>query len=214
MELRRFIDHTLLHPTATPEAILRLCQEAIDHQFFAVCVNSCYAKLAVDTLTFEQVQVAATVGFPLGAAASSAKIAETKKCIDEGVDEIDMVMNIGFLKAGLTKSVREEISTIKEVVGSRILKVIIESCYLTDSEKKMACTIAEKAGADFVKTSTGFGTGGATLHDVSLMRDALGDHMKIKASGGIRTVKEALALIASGANRIGTSNGIQLINTQ
>lgn len=214
MELRQFIDHTLLDPTATPEDVLRLCEEAVEHQFYAVCVNSCYAKLAVDTLQFEQPKVAATVGFPLGASSSASKLAETVKCIEEGVDEIDMVMNIGFLKAGLTKSVREEIASIKEALGDRILKVIIETCYLSDEEKKIACTIAAKAGADFVKTSTGFGPGGATLRDVELMHDTVGPEVQVKASGGIKTGRDALAMIAVGARRIGTSNGLKLIKTQ
>jgi len=214
MELRQFIDHTLLHPTATPEDIKQLCKEAVENQFYAVCVNSCYAKLAVDTLAFERVKVAATIGFPLGASSTYAKLAETQQCIEDGVDEIDMVMNLGYLKDGLTKSLREEISAVKNLMGTKILKVIIETCYLTDEEKKLAAIVCEKAGADCVKTSTGFGTGGAQLGDVVLLRNVLSTKVFIKASGGIKTGKEAIEFIANGASRIGTSNGMQLIKTQ
>lgn len=214
MLLNLFIDHTLLKPTATPEDITQLCNEAIEHQFYAVCINSSYVHLAVALLQFEKVKVAATVGFPLGAMSAEAKVCEAKKCIAEGADEIDMVINIGFLKAGLTKSVREEISAVKKAIGNKVLKVIIETCYLTDEEKKLACTIAEKAGADYVKTSTGFGTGGATLKDIILMRESISMQVKIKASGGIKTGKEAIEFIANGVSRIGTSNGIQLLKTQ
>jgi deoxyribose-phosphate aldolase len=214
MLLNQFIDHTLLKPTATPEEITQLCNEAIEHQFYAVCVNSGYVHLAVKLLQFEKVKVAATVGFPLGAMSAEAKVCEAQKCKAEGADEIDMVLNIGFLKAGLTKSVREEISAVKKAIGKKELKVIIETCYLTDKEKILACTIAEKAGADYVKTSTGFGTGGATLRDIKIMRDAVSMQVKIKASGGIKTGKEAIEYIANGVSRIGTSNGIQLLKTQ
>ncbi|MCB0457037.1 MAG: deoxyribose-phosphate aldolase [Flavobacteriaceae bacterium] len=214
MLLNQFIDHTLLKPTATPKDISTLCAEAIEHQFYAVCVNSCYVHLAVELLQFERVKVAATIGFPLGTMSAEAKICEAKKCIHEGADEIDMVINIGFLKAGLIKNVREEIASVKKAIGNKVLKVIIETCYLTDEEKKLACTIAEKAGADYVKTSTGFGTGGATLKDILLMRNTLSTHVKIKASGGIKSGKEAIEYIANGVSRIGTSNGIELIKTQ
>ncbi|MEZ4875318.1 MAG: deoxyribose-phosphate aldolase [Flavobacteriaceae bacterium] len=214
MLLNQFIDHTLLKPTATPEEIIQFCHEAIEHQFYAVCIHSCYAHLAVETLRHERVKVAVTVGFPLGAMCTEGKVSEAQKCVEEGVDEIDMVLNIGFLKAGLTKSVREEISAVKHVMGNKVLKVIIETCYLTDEEKKLACTIAQKAGADFIKTSTGFGPGGATLKDVLLMKEVVGSKLKIKASGGIKTGKEAIEYIAQGASRIGTSNGIHLLKTQ
>jgi deoxyribose-phosphate aldolase len=214
MELSQFLDHTLLKPTATPADIEQLCEEAILHQFYAVCVNSCYALLAVDKLHFERVCVAATVGFPLGAMSTEAKIAEADYCIRMGVDEIDMVMNIGFLKAGLVQSVREEISAVKKVMGSKTLKVIIETGLLSEEEKKIAAALVEKSGADFVKTSTGFGNGGATLKDITLLRELLSPSMQIKASGGITSGKQALELIAAGASRIGTSNGIQLLRTQ
>lgn len=214
MLLNQFIDHTLLKPTATPEEITKLCTEAAENQFYAVCVNSCYVHLAAKLLEFERVKVATTVGFPLGAMSADAKVAEAKKCIEEGADEIDMVINLGFLKAGLTKSVREEIASVKKAIGNKILKVIIETCYLTDEEKQLACTIAEKAGADFVKTSTGFGTGGVTLKDITLMKKSISPAIKIKASGGIKTGKEAIEFIANGVSRIGTSNGVELLKTQ
>lgn len=214
MELSQFIDHTLLKPTATPEDIKRLCLEAIKYQFYAVCINSCNALLAVETLKFERVKVAATLGFPLGAMAFRAKLAEAEHCIQAGVDEIDMVMNLGFLKAGLTKSVREEISAVKDLLGSKPLKVIIETCYLNQEEKRMACAIAEKAGADFVKTSTGFGPAGATVSDITFLRSILPFYIQIKASGGISSGKQALELIAAGATRIGSSKSIQLLNSQ
>ena len=150
----------------------------------------------------------------MGAASTEAKLAETQKCLDVGVDEIDMVINIGYLKAGLSKSVREEITTLKEAMGDRILKVIIETCYLSKEEIKMACTIAAKAGADFVKTSTGFGPGGATMKDVALIFETVGPEVNVKASGGIKTGRDALAYIGLGAQRIGTSNGIKIIKTQ
>ncbi len=214
MELRQFIDHTLLKPTATPEDVEQLCKEAVVHHFYAVCVNSCYALTAVKRLQFERVRVAATVGFPLGSMSTEAKVAEAAYCIRMGVDEIDMVMNIGFLKAGLVKSVREEIAAVKKAVGSKILKVIIETCSLSEEEKKIAASLVEKGGADFVKTSTGFGSGGATYKDITLLRELLPPHIQIKASGGITTGKQALELIAAGAARIGTSNGMQLLKTQ
>ena len=184
MELRQFIDHTLLLPTATPDDIRKLCSEAVEHQFYAVCVNSCHAKLAVDMLRNEKQKVAATVGFPLGSASTESKLAETKSCVANGVDEIDMVMNIGYLKAGLLDQVGEEISVIKKALGNRVLKVIIETCYLSKEEKKQACLIAAKAGADYVKTSTGFAQRGASLEDVEIIKNAIGNKARIKASGG------------------------------
>ncbi len=210
-DLNTYIDHTLLKPAATPDDIVALCKEADTYDLFAVCVNSAYAYLAVNELEDSAVRVAATVGFPLGASSKSAKVAEAQWCVDQGVDEVDMVLNLGFLKAGLYKSVREEISAVKNVMDRRILKVIIETCDLTDDEKQMACTIAQKAGADFVKTSTGFGSGGATLADVILMRETVGQDMQVKASGGIKTREQAEAFIKAGANRIGTSSGVALV---
>lgn len=213
MELKQFIDHSLLKSTASPEDIRTLVKEAVDHQFYAVCVNSCYTLLAADLLKNERVKVVTTIGFPLGTASSSSKIAEAKKAIEEGSDELDMVINLGHLKSGLVKSIREEISSIKKIAGSKILKVIIETCYLSDDEKRLACEIVVKAGGDFVKTSTGFGSAGATLHDVNLLSASLPHNVGIKASGGIHSGRMALELIAAGASRIGTSNGIHLVHS-
>lgn len=210
-ELNQYIDHTLLKPTATPEDIVALCREARQYKFYAVCVNSCYVYLAARELKKSRVKVAATVGFPLGASSTETKVYEAKKAVKNGADEIDMVINIGFLKTELYKSVREEISAVKKAIGRRVLKVIIETCYLSNTEKKMASEIVKKAGADFVKTSTGFGEGGADLMDLAIIKAAIGDYPKIKASGGIKTEADALAFIKAGAERIGTSSGIQLL---
>ena len=213
MELNSFIDHTLLAPTATPEDICELCDEAKKYNFYAVCVNSCYVYLASNELLKSKVKVAATIGFPLGASSTKAKREEAKRCIKDGADEIDMVINIGFLKHNLFKNVREEISAVKKAMDDKTLKVIIETCYLTDEEKRIACNIAKKAGADYVKTSTGFGTGGATIDDVKLMMAEVGDSLKIKASGGIRNNKTARQYIDLGVSRIGTSNGVAIVTS-
>ena len=212
LQLENFIDHTLLKPTATSSDILQLCKEAEEHQFFAVCVNSCYVQLAVSALKNSKVKVAATVGFPLGAASTASKIAEAEKCVAEGAEEIDMVLNIGFLKDKKFSEVEKEISAIKEVIGDTILKVILETCYLSDEEISKACRLAENAKADFVKTSTGFGTAGATLEHVRLMKNSVSDKVKIKASGGIRDRETALKYIDLGVSRIGTSSGIQIVS--
>lgn len=209
--LNDYIDHTLLHPAATPADIISLCDEAKKYRFYAVCVNSCYVYLAKKELKGSDVKIAATVGFPLGAAVTKAKVSEAKQCVKDGAHEIDMVINIGFLKAGLYKNVKEDIAAVKTEIGRRTLKVIIETCYLTEEEKRIACVMAKKAGADFVKTSTGFGTGGATFEDIKLMKDVVGDSMQIKASGGIATSEEAFNYIELGANRLGTSKGVELV---
>lgn len=212
MKLNSYIDHTLLKATATPADICKLCEEAKEYKFYAVCVNSCYVYLAKNELLKSKVKVAATIGFPLGASSTKAKREEAKRCIKDGADEIDMVINIGYLKHNLFKSVREEISAVKKVVGDKILKVILETCYLTEDEKRIACHICVKAGADFVKTSTGFGTGGATIEDVKLMLEEVGNNAKIKASGGIRDAKTAKEYIDLGVKRLGTSQGIAIVN--
>lgn len=213
MHLNTFIDHTLLKPAATPEDIIKLCIEALEYEFYGVCVNSCYVKLASNELHHSQVKVISTIGFPLGASSTGAKCAEAKQCIEDGADEIDMVINIGFLKHKLYQSIQEEISAIKKVIGSKILKVIIETCYLTDDEKRIACQLAAKSGADFVKTSTGFGTGGATELDVKLMVQEVGSIIKIKASGGIKDLTTANKYINLGVSRIGTSSGIAIVTS-
>ena len=214
MHIHDFIDHTLLKPTATITEIKKLCKEGIEHKFYAVCVNGCYANLAKEQLRGSKVKVAAVIGFPLGAMNSEAKIFEAQDCIQNGADEIDMVINIGWLKSGKNDLVENEISKIKKAIGDKVLKVIIETCYLTKEEKIKACELAVKAGADFVKTSTGFGDGGATLEDVKLMKDVVGNKAKIKASGGIKDRATAMKYIALGVSRIGTSSGISIASTK
>lgn len=213
MELNRYIDHTLLKATTTPEEIIKLCDEAKKYNFYAVCINSCYVFLAANQLKNYDVKVASVVGFPLGANSCHAKVCEAEQCVKEGADEIDMVLNIGFLKAKLHKSVREEISAVKEVIGSRVLKVILETCYLNDDEIKMACQIAKKAGADYVKTATGFGTSGATEHAIKIMIEEVGKNLKIKASGGIKDAATAEKYIKMGVSRIGTSSGVEIVTS-
>jgi len=214
MQLNKYIDHTILKATATPKDIVQLCAEAVQFKFYAVCVNGCYVKLAKSEIKKSEVKIAAVIGFPLGAMSTESKIAEAIQCVADGADEIDMVINIGLLKAGQADLVEDEIAAIKKAIGKQVLKVIIETCYLTDDEKKMACRAALNAGADFVKTSTGFGTGGATIEDVKLMKAQVGDKLKIKASGGIRDLKTALEYIELGVSRLGTSSGIALVTSK
>lgn len=211
MELNKYIDHTLLSPTTTPADIEQLCLEAKTHQFYAVCVNGCYVPLAKSKLKGSGVKLAATVGFPLGAASPEAKVREAEIALAHGADEIDMVMNLGFLKGDWPNAFRQEIEEIKHAIGSKVLKVILEICNLTDDEIRIACWAAKEAGADFVKTSTGFGSGGATENAVKIMVQEVGDTMKIKASGGIRDAKTAKKYIKLGVNRIGTSSGIAIV---
>ncbi|MGY5849340.1 deoxyribose-phosphate aldolase [Salegentibacter sp. F14] len=212
MELNQFIDHTLLKPTATPSEIKQLCAEAIEHKFYAVCVNGCNVETAKKALDGSDVKVASVIGFPLGATTTASKVFETEDCIQNGADEIDMVINIGMLKSGNLKYVEQEIAAVKKATGNHILKVIIETCYLTDEEKTLACRAALNAKADFVKTSTGFGHGGATPEDIEIMKDVVGDQVKIKASGGIKDTKTAKKYIKLGVSRLGTSSGVNLIS--
>ena len=170
MEINKYIDHTVLKATTTPKDIEKLCNEAKEYKFYSVCVNGCYVSLCKKLLVNTDVKVAAVIGFPLGAMSTEAKVYEAKKCIEDGANEIDMVINVGMLKAKEYDYVREEIRQIKEAIGTNVLKVIIETCYLTDDEKVKACELAVEAKADFVKTSTGFGTNGATFEDVTLMK--------------------------------------------
>lgn len=214
MQIQDYIDHTLLKPTATISDIEKLCKEAIDHKFYAVCVNGCYTKQAKKQLQGSKVKLAVVIGFPLGAMSTVSKIFEAQDCIANGADEVDMVINVGWMKSGKFDWVEHEISSIKKAIGGKVLKVIIETCYLTKEEKIKACTLALEAGADFVKTSTGFGTGGATLEDVKLMKDVVGSKAKIKASGGIKDRTTALKYIALGVSRIGTSSGIAIASTE
>ena len=211
MDYAKFIDHTLLKPDATQEDIFVLCNEAKQHHFMSVCINPCFIPFAHAYLEGSDVKVCTVIGFPLGASLTRTKVDEASQAINAGADEIDMVINIGQLKARELDYVREEIKLIREVTRGHILKVIIETCLLSDEEKIIACKLAGEAGADFVKTSTGFSKGGATVEDVKLMREVVGPNMGVKASGGIRTHEDLLKMIEAGANRIGTSNGTKII---
>jgi len=211
MKYNKFIDHTLLKQDATPEMIVKLCDEAKEFDFMSVCVNPAYVPLAANCLKGSDVKVCTVIGFPLGMNLTKTKVEEAELAIKQGAEEIDMVINVGMLKAGNDDYVREEIRELKAVAGSKVLKVIIETCLLTDEEKVRACIASKEAGADFVKTSTGFSTGGATVHDVTLMRKTVGPDMGVKASGGVKTHEDLLAMIEAGATRIGTSNGTKII---
>lgn len=212
MKIQKYIDHTLLKATATPDDIEQLCKEAKEHHFYAVCVNGCYVKLAKEQVKDSQVKVAAVVGFPLGMMSIEAKILEALQCIKDGADEIDMVINVGMLKSGHFDHIKDEISSIKRGIGShRVLKVILETCYLTKDEITAACNLAIASNADFVKTSTGFGTGGATFEDVELMNSIVDGEAQVKASGGIRDFETALKYIQLGATRLGTSSGVAIM---
>ena len=211
MAYNKLIDHTLLKQDATPEQIIKLCEEAKEFDFMSVCVNPAYVPLAAKCLEGSSVKVCTVIGFPLGMNLTRTKVEEAELAIKEGADEIDMVINVGMLKAGHDQYVEEEIRELKAVAGQRVLKVIIETCLLTDEEKVRACVASKNAGADFVKTSTGFSTGGATAHDVALMRKTVGPEMGVKASGGVRTHEDLIAMVEAGANRIGTSNGTKII---
>ena len=211
--LAKYIDHTLLKADATPEQIKKLCAEAEEYQFASVCVNSCYARLAHECLRGRGVAVCCAVGFPLGAMSQRAMAYEARCAAEDGASEIDMVLPIGALKAGDDETVRETIGAVVEAVtGRAIVKVIIEACLLTDAEKVRACQLAESVGAAFVKTSTGFSSGGATEHDVALMRKSVSSAVQVKAAGGIRDRETALRMIAAGADRIGASAGIQIVS--
>ena len=211
MKRSKYIDHTLLKPDAVKAQIIQLCKEAKEYDFASVCVNPCWIETARKELAGSDVNICVVIGFPLGAMTSASKVFEAKDAIERGADEVDMVLNVGWLKDGDDAAVTNEIKAVKEAVGSHVLKVIIEACLLTNDEKVRACQDAEKAGADFVKTSTGFSTGGATVEDVALMKKTVGDRLKVKAAGGIRTKEAMDAMIAAGAERIGTSNGTKLM---
>ena len=211
-EMAKYIDHTLLKPEATTEAVAKLCAEAMAYGFKAVCVNSGHVAYAAGKLQNSPVAVCTVVGFPLGAMQTRAKAFEAENAVAEGAAEIDMVVNIGALKGGDRKTVEADIEALRRAAGRPIvLKVIIETCLLTTAEKILACQIAQSAGADFVKTSTGFLSGGATLEDVALIRKTVGQQMGVKASGGIKDWPTAAAMISAGASRIGTSSGIAIV---
>lgn len=211
MELKDYIDSTILKAEATKEDIEKLCAEAKEYGFKSVCVNPCYASLASKQLEGTNVGVAVVVGFPLGATLPSVKAFEAKSSILEGATEIDMVINVGKLKDKDYDYVENEIRAVKNAIGNHVLKVIIECCLLTDEEKIKASELTVKAGADFVKTSTGFSKGGATVHDVELMRKTVGPDFGVKAAGGIRTKQDMEDMIKAGATRIGTSHGVDLV---
>ena len=215
MELNRYIDHTLLNPAATRADIAKLCAEAKEYRFASVCVNSAHIAEVAAALAGTDVAPCCVVGFPLGAMETEAKAFEAARAAALGAKEIDMVMDIGAAKEGDFARVEADIAAVVSAIQGRAkLKVILECCLLTDEEKTAACLAAKRAGADFVKTSTGFSTGGATEHDVALMRAAVGDDMGVKASGGIRTREDALRMIAAGASRIGASAGIAIVTAK
>jgi len=210
--INSYIDHTLLKSTATIKDVTTLCNEAMTYNFFSVCINSCYVPLAEEILRNSQVKICTVVGFPLGTMSSRAKIFEAEDAIGYGADEIDMVMNLGLLKSEKLKLLETEIASVKNIIGKKVLKVIIETCYLTSEEISIASKIVESAGADYVKTSTGFGPKGASIEVVSEIKKSVSSEMKIKASGGIKDFLTAKAYIDLGVSRIGTSSGIAIIN--
>jgi len=209
--INRFIDHTLLRPEATKQQIEKLCQEARDHQFFSVCVNPYNVSLSAQLLKNSHSIVCTVIGFPLGANCTETKVFETKKAIYDGAMEIDMVTNIGAVKNKEWNFIEDEISAIVIAAEKKIVKVIFETSLLSDEEKIKLCEIASRAGAHFVKTSTGFSTGGATIEDVILMKKNISAHMEVKASGGVRDIKTAQELLFAGATRLGTSSGVLLV---
>lgn len=208
----KYFDHTILKAEATEAQVAKICEEALANQFASVCVNQYYTRFVAEKLKGSGVDVCTVVGFPLGMSDTRVKAFETKAAIEDGATEIDMVINVGALKDGKYDYVQNEIKTLKDVCGKDIvLKVIIETCLLTDEEKKKACELSALAGADFVKTSTGFSTGGAKAEDVALMRRTVGEALGVKASGGIHTAEEAQSMIDAGASRLGTSATLAII---
>lgn len=211
MNLAKVIDHTLLKPTATRADIEKLCREALEHGFFSVCINPCWVSTAHELLKGSDVKTCTVIGFPLGANTTEAKVFEAQNALSNGSDELDMVINIGALKGKDYQTVLQDIRQIRALGDGFILKVIIETSELTDEEKVKACQLAAEAGADFVKTSTGFSSGGATAHDVALMKKSIPAGMQVKASGGVRTREDAQAMLAAGATRLGASSSIKII---
>ncbi|ELK40703.1 deoxyribose-phosphate aldolase [Brevibacillus agri] len=211
MQLNKFIDHTLLKPEATQEMIDKLCAEAKEHDFMSVCVNPYWVKRSAELLAGTDVKVCTVIGFPLGANTTAAKVAETRDAIANGATEVDMVLNVGALKSGDLETVKQDVAAVKQAAGDVLVKVILETGLLTDQEKEIACKLCVEAGADYVKTSTGFGPGGATVEDIALMRKTVGPDIGVKASGGVRDGEAALAMIEAGASRIGTSSGISIV---
>ena len=214
MNIASYIDHTILKPDATLEQIDRVCAEAREHHFAAVCVNGCWVSRCTGLLQGSGVKVCSVIGFPLGAMATAAKCFEAEGCVRDGASEIDMVLNIGALKSGKSDLVRSDIRAVAETCHKHgaFLKVILETALLSQEEKVQACRLCEEGGADFVKTSTGFGGGGASLEDVALMRKTVGKGMSVKASGGIRDYQTAKAMIEAGASRIGASASVRIVS--
>ncbi len=210
-DLARLIDHTLLKSETKIEDIKKLCEEALKYQFYSVCINPCYVKTAKEFLKNSDIKICTVISFPLGASTIKTKIYEATEAIENGADEIDMVMNIGMFKSNRYEYIYEEISSIKKAIEYRILKVIIETSILSEEEKIKASEIIKKSGANFVKTSTGFSQGGVTKEDVLLIRKSVGDNFGIKASGGIKTYQQAVELIKAGATRIGSSSSVKIM---
>lgn len=211
MKLNKYIDHTILKPETTKEQVAQILAEAKEYDFASVCVNPTWVAYAAQELKDSDVKVCTVIGFPLGANTPAVKAFETKDAIENGADEIDMVINIGALKSKNDELVLEDIKAVVEASGDKLVKVIIETCLLTEEEKVKACQLSKEAGADFVKTSTGFSTGGATVEDVALMRKTVGSDMGVKASGGARSYEDAIAFIEAGATRIGASSGVAIM---
>lgn len=214
--LNKYFDHTILKADATLAQVEKLCKEALEYDFYSVCVNSCYVKACRNHLADSDVKIAAVVGFPLGACTTLTKAFETEEACKDGASEIDMVINVGALKDGKTDYVLEDISAVVQAAHKHnaLVKVIIETCLLSDDEKVTACKLSEKAGADFVKTSTGFSTGGATAEDIALMKSVVGDRLQVKASGGIRDYQTTMKMIEAGADRIGASASVNIMKTE
>nr|WP_317379168.1 deoxyribose-phosphate aldolase [uncultured Faecalimonas sp.] len=209
-EIMGHVDHTQLKAFATWEDIQKLCDEAVEYQTASVCIPPCYIQRVKEAYG-DKINICTVVGFPLGYSVTEAKVAETKKALEDGASEIDMVINISDVKNGDYAAVEREIAALKEVVGDKILKVIIETCYLTEEEKIAMCKAVTAAGADYIKTSTGFGTAGATLSDIRLFKEHIGEHVKMKAAGGVKTVEDLEAFLQEGCDRIGTSSAVKLI---
>lgn len=215
MDYAKMIDHTLLKPEATKEQVKNLCEEAVQYGFHSVCVNSSFVYYCTELLKDSDVKVCTVIGFPLGAMSTAGKAAEARAAVADGAGELDMVIHVGMIKSGDWNYVKQDIASVVEAAGDKAsVKVILETCLLTDEEKRKACMICKEAGASFVKTSTGFSNGGATVKDVALMREAVGSDMGVKASGGIRSFQDARAMVEAGADRIGASSGIAIIREQ
>lgn len=210
LDLLKFVDHTMLKAVSTWADIQKICEEAIKYETASVCIPPSYVKKVADVYG-DAINICTVIGFPLGYSTTATKVFEAKDAIANGASEIDMVINIGELKNGNGQFVKDEIAALKEAVGEKILKVIVETCYLTEEEKVLMCNLVTEAGADYIKTSTGFGTGGATLEDIVLFRNNIGKNVKMKAAGGVKTVEDLRHFIEAGCSRIGTSSGVAIV---